>query len=77
MVKINDGCWQPYLWTTRPLGEHLGQVSKKSDQWSWRRCNNEIVSVLSKGQIAILNMAMVRQYLLMDRNQFQADIFRH
>ena len=29
------------LFTTRPLGAHLRQVSKKSDQWSRRRCDNE------------------------------------
>ena len=66
MVKIKDGCWRPYLstdrnhfraCTTRPLGEHLRQVSKKSDQWSQRRCDNEIVTVLNEGQIAILKMA--------------------
>ena len=71
MVKITDGCRWPYLstdrnhfqaCTTRPLGKHLGQVSKKSDPWSRRRCNNEIVTVLSKGQIAILKMAAVRPY---------------
>ena len=59
MMKIKDGCPRPYLstdrnhfqaCTTRPLGEHLRQVSKKSDQWSWRRCDNEIVTVLSNGQ---------------------------
>ena len=49
-VKIKDGCGRPYLstdWnhfradTTRLLGEHLRQVSEKSDQWSRRRCDNE------------------------------------
>ena len=39
--------------TTRPLVEHLRQVSRKSDQWSRRRCDNEIVTVVNKGQIAI------------------------
>ena len=40
-VKMKDGCRRPYLLTdtTRPpLGE---QVSNKSDQWSWRRYDNE------------------------------------
>ena len=95
-VKIKDGCHLPYLstdwnhfWacTTRPLGEHLREVSKKSNQWSWRRCNNEIVTMLSIeqkivtmlsiGQIAILKMAVVRQYLLTDRNRFKVDTTRH
>ena len=49
-VKIKVGRRRPYLltdWnhfrvcTTRPLGEQLGQVSKKSDQWLRRRCDNE------------------------------------
>ena len=50
-VKIKVGRLQPYLAmdhqnhiradTTGPLGEQPGQVSKKSDQWSWRRCYNE------------------------------------
>ena len=52
-VKSKDGCWRPYLstdrnyfraCTSRPLREYLRQVLKKSDQ---RRCNNEIVTVLS------------------------------
>ena len=86
MVKIKDGCRWPHLstvrnqfkaCTTRPLGEHLRQVSKKSNQWSRRRCDNEIVTVLSKGQIVILKMATVRPYLLMDQNRFLADTSRH
>ena len=69
--KIKDGCPRPYLsmsWnhfracTTRPLGE----VSRKSDQWSRRICNNEIVTVFSNGQLAILKIAAVRPYLLTD-----------
>ena len=85
-VKIKDGFHLPYLstdwnhfWasTTRPLGEHLRKVSKKSNQWSWRRCNNEIVTMLSIGQIAILKMAVVRPYLLTDRNCFKVDTTRH
>ena len=85
-VKIKDGCCRPYLstdrshfraCTIRPLGEQFGQVSKKSDQWSWRSCDNEIVTVLSKGQIEILKMAAVRQYHLTDRNRFRADTSRH
>ena len=75
-VKIKDGCRWPYLlmdWnhfmvcTTRPLGKPLDQV--KSNQWS-RRCDNEIVTVLSNGQLAILKMAAVRPYLLTDQNRF-------
>ena len=50
MVKIKDGRRRPYLSTdrnhirvdtTRPLGEQVGHVSKKCDQWSRRRCDNE------------------------------------
>ena len=63
--------------TNRSLGEHLRQVSKKSDQWSRRRCDNEIVTVLNKGQIAILKMAAIRPYLLTDPNLFRADKSRH
>ena len=60
-VKIKDGCRWPYLLIdpnhfradkTRPLGEHLRQVLKKSDQWPQRRCDYEIVTVLSKGHLA-------------------------
>ena len=49
-VKIKDGFRWPYLSTdrnhlladtTRALGEHLRQVSKKNDQWSRRRCDNQ------------------------------------
>ena len=49
-VKIKDGCRWPYLLmdrnhfqadTTRPLEEYLRLVSKKSDRWSPRRCDNE------------------------------------
>ena len=49
-VKIKDDCRRPHLSTdrnhfradtTRPLGKHLGQVSKTSDQWPRRRCDNE------------------------------------
>ena len=35
-----------------PRGENR-QTLKKSDQWSWRRCYNETVTVLSKGEITI------------------------
>ena len=50
MLKIKDGCWRPHLSTgrnyfrkdiTRLLGKHFRQVSKKSDQFSRRRCDNE------------------------------------
>ena len=84
-VKIKDGCRRPYVstdrnhfraCTTTPLGKHHRQVSKKSDQWSRRRCD-EIVTGLRKGQIAILKIAAVRPYLLTDRNRFRADTFRH
>ena len=49
-VKIIDVCRWPHLSTdrnhfradtTRLLGEHLRQVSKKSDKLSRRRCDNE------------------------------------
>ena len=53
-------------------------IFKKSDQWSRRKCDNEIVTVLSNGQkLAILKMAAVLSYLLMDLNRFQADTSRH
>ena len=57
-VKSKDGCRRPSLstdlnhfraCTTRPLGEQLEQVSKTSHQWSRRRCDNEINTVLSNG----------------------------
>ena len=38
--------------TTSPLVEHLRQVSRKSNQWSRMKCDNEIVTVLNKGQLA-------------------------
>ena len=59
---IKDGDRRPYLSsdrknfradTTRPLVKHLGQVSRKSDKWSRRRCDDEIVTVLNKWQLAI------------------------
>ena len=49
-VKIKAGWRRPYLSTdrnhiqvdtTRLLAEQLGQISKKSDQWSRRRCGKE------------------------------------
>ena len=49
-VKIKVGRRRPYLSTDqnhirasidRPLGQQLGQVLKKSDQWSRRRYNND------------------------------------
>ena len=49
-VKIKIGGWLPHLSTdrihfradtTKPLGEHLRQVFKNSDQWARRRCDNE------------------------------------
>ena len=85
-VKIKDSCRRPYLSSdrnhfrtciTRPLGEHPRQVSKRSDQWCRGRYNNEIVTVLSKGQIVILNMAAVWPYLLTYRCHFWADTSRH
>ena len=86
MVKIKDGCRRPYLsmdrnhfraCTTILLGEHLRQVSKKSDQWSRRRWDNELVTVLSKVQIVVLKMAAVRPYLLTDQNRFRVYTSRH
>ena len=44
---------------TRPQGNFQ---KKKLDQWSRRRCDNEIVTVLSKGQFAILKMIAIRPY---------------
>ena len=43
-------------------GEHLRQVSTQSDQWSRRRCDNEIVTELSKGEFAHSMMATVQPY---------------
>ena len=67
-VKNKDCCRQPKLSmdsnnfrsdTTRLLGEHLGQVLKNSTKWSRRRFDNEVATVLSKGQFAIFKMAAV------------------
>ena len=41
------------------------------------RCDNEIVTMLSKGQIAILKMAAVGPYFLTDRNRCRVDISKH
>ena len=80
-----DGDRRPYLSsdpnqfrvdTTRPLVEHLRQVSRKSDQWSRKRCDNEIVTVLNRA-ISDLKMTTVRLYLLTNQNHFQADTSRH
>ena len=62
---------------SRLLVKHLRQVSKQSNQWSRRRCNNKIVTVLSKGQFRILKMVAVRPYLLTDQNHFRSDTSRH
>ena len=43
---------QPLL-GNRPLAEHMRQVSRKSHQWSRRRFDMEIVTVLNKGQLVI------------------------
>ena len=48
---------QNQVGTIRPLGEHPRQVLKKSEEWSWRRCDNRIVAVLSKRKIGISKMA--------------------
>ena len=81
-MKRLNGCRRPHLLTDRiqfrtdtttPPVEYLWQVSKQSNKWSRRRCDNEIVTVLSKGQITILKMAAFRPYLLTDQNYFQAD----
>ena len=49
------------------LARGTSQASfKKSDQGSRTRCDNEIVTVLSKGHLAILKMAAIRPYLLTD-----------
>ena len=62
-----------YKFTNEPSA----QVSQKSDQWSRQRiCDNEIVTVLSNGQLEILKMAAVRPYLLTDQNRFRADTSR-
>ena len=74
MITENQRFWAD---TTRPLVEHLRQVYKKSDQWSRRRCDTKIVTVLSKGQLVILKMAAVWPYLLKDRNCFRVDTSRH
>ena len=85
-VKIKDGCRRPHKSTDRDrfradtttlLVKHIRQVFKNSDVWSRRRCDNEIVTVLSKGQLAVLKMAAVRPHLLTDQNCVQMDISRH
>ena len=45
---------------------------RKSYQWS-RRCDNNIVTVLSNWRLAILKMP----YLLTDQNYFRVDTSRH
>ena len=53
---------------------------EKSDQWSRRRCDNEIITVLTKGQLAILKITAIWPYLLMDRvifGQTHLDIERN
>ena len=44
---------QKQVWacTTRPPGEHSRQVSKKIDQWFWKRCKNDVVAVFTIVQI--------------------------
>ena len=60
-MNIKDGCRRPHLSTdrnhfrantTKLLGEHLIQVSKKSDQWSRRRCDKEKQSLRTNGWTA-------------------------
>ena len=61
MRKIQHGQWRPYLLMDRnKLGhaqlDHQGNIPeklKKNLLWSLMRCNNEIVTVLSKGEVAI------------------------
>ena len=76
--------WWPYLLmdqnhlraeTTRPLVEHLRQVSKKSDQWSWRRCDNKIAIVL-RAISDFKDGAAIWPHLLTDQNRFLADTSR-
>ena len=62
--------------TTSSVGEYHRQVWKKSDQWSWRICDNEIVIVLNKGEFANYKMAAVQPYKLTDQNHFQGDASR-
>ena len=85
-VKIKDGCRRPYLstdqnhfWacTTRPLGEHLRNISKKSDQWPRRRCNNEIVTVLGTGQKNDFKDGCRSVIFVDGPESFRADTFRH
>ena len=45
------------------------KFKKESDQWSWRRCDNEIVTVLSNEQFTTL--------FLTKRNYFRADTSIH
>ena len=60
--------------TTRPLWEHLGQSYKTSDQWSWRRCDNQIVTVLST--ISDFKDGCLQPYLPTDQNRFRAEEMR-
>ena len=62
MGKIQDGGLCPYLsvelnqiqaGTTRPLEDRPRQVLKNSEECSWRRFDNKIVTVLSKGEVTI------------------------
>ena len=59
------------------MGNISDNFKKKYNQWSRRRCNNKIITVLSNGQLATLKMAVVWPYLLTEQNRFRADTSRH
>ena len=66
-IKFADGT-EPF---SGMLREYLRQVWKISDQWSRRRCDNEIVTVLSNWHLAILKMAVVRHICWRTRIDFR------
>ena len=65
-----------HIWPTRPPGEHPRQVSKNSDLQTRRRCDNKIVTVLSKGEYAKSKMAAVQPYWSTHQNRYRGDAFR-
>ena len=52
------------------------KFKKKSGLWSQRRCNNEIVNMLSKGQFTILKMVAIWPHLMTNQNNFQVNTSR-
>ena len=60
--KINDDLNKIQVGTNIPLIEHPKEVLKKSEKWFWRRCDNKIVTVLSKWEVKISKMAALWPY---------------